>query len=300
MPSNRAQDLALAAGRRLLSPTAFAAALILSASAALAQSDRLWAIDAAGGNLRVLLHTPGEFCGSPDWSPDGKFIAYDTWTNGKTHTDAQIAVVRADGTNRRIIGIGAMPSWSPDGKQLVCHTYSMEGIVVMNADGSGRESIVDHWGSPRWSPRGNRIATIKSNGIALFDCTTGREETVLSGPYVVYHGFSISPDGKQFCFGNGNENGGIGLATLDERTMRAKLRWITTTGSCWTTSWSPDGKQIVLSYRPSGEKFFQLHVFDLDSGKPPVRLAGQDPERANYDPDWSPDGKTIVFRSEFD
>ena len=28
---------------------------------------------------RGLAETPGYTCGSPDWSPDGKLVAYDTW-----------------------------------------------------------------------------------------------------------------------------------------------------------------------------------------------------------------------------
>ena len=125
-----------------------------------------------------------------------------------------------------------MPSWSPDGTQLVFHTYeNPQTIVVMNADGSGRETILNHWGSPRWSPKGNRIATIQMNGrIAIYDLATGAEHTIFGGPYSLWQGFSISPDGLRFCFGD--TNGGVGLATLDERTMRTKFHWIANSGSC--------------------------------------------------------------------
>ena len=96
---------------------------------------------------------------------------------------SQIAVIKADGTDIRLLGPGAMPSWSPDGKQLVCHTYSRPTtIVVMNPDGSGREAIINHWGSPRWSPKGNRIASILNGGIALHDLATGTERVNFSRP----------------------------------------------------------------------------------------------------------------------
>ena len=116
-------------------------------------------------------------CGSPDWSPDGTLIAYDTWRIGQTWSESKVAVIRADGTDRRLLGDGAMPSWSPDGTHLVYSPYSPQGIVVMAADGRGREMIAYHWGSPRWSPRGNRIATCLDGNIGLFDLTTGREST---------------------------------------------------------------------------------------------------------------------------
>jgi Tol biopolymer transport system component len=266
-----------------------------------AQSQRqLWRINADGGGLALLAETPGSSCGSPDWSPDGTLVAYDTWPVTKTWSDAQVAVVRADGSQPpRLFGPGAMPSFSPDGKQLVFHTYAQaydtDHIVIMNADGTGRETILDHWGSPRWSPRGNRIASILGGNIALFHLDTGRERTILRGPYAVRHGFAVSPDGLRFCFPI--SDGGLGLATLDERTMQASVRVLVKSGTCAHVSWAPDGQRIVFSWDRDKKSPYQLHRLDVDSNDPPVWLPGQERARNNLDPDWSPDGKTIVFSS---
>jgi Tol biopolymer transport system component len=266
-----------------------------------AQSQRqLWRINADGGGLALLAETPGSSCGSPDWSPDGTLVAYDTWPVTKTWSDAQVAVVRADGSQPpRLFGPGAMPSFSPDGKQLVFHTYAQaydtDHIVIMNADGTGRETILDHWGSPRWSPRGNRIASILGGNIALFHLDTGRERTILRGPYAVRHGFAVSPDGLRFCFPI--SDGGLGLATLDERTMQASVRVLVRSGTCAHASWAPDGKRIVFSWDRDKKSPYQLHLLDVDANDPPLWLPGQERARNNLDPDWSPDGKTIVFSS---
>ncbi len=191
-----------------------------------------------------------------------------------------------------------MPSWSPNGEQLVAHTYeSPQTIVVINADGSGRETILNHWGSPRWSPRGNRIASIGPHRtIALFDLATGKERTIFRGPYSLWQGFSISPDGLRFCFGD--SQGGIGLATLDERSMQASVRWLVKTGECYHSSWSPDGRRLVFSWKPPNHELYQLHLLNVDADEEPKLLPGQDSSRNNCDPDWSPDGKTIVFSSQ--
>ncbi len=256
----------------------------------------LWQINADGSDLKVFAETPGYTCGSPDWSPDGKLVAFDTWRTNERLVDSKVAVIRADGTDRRLIGPGAMPSWSPDGKQLVCHTYNPHAVVVMNADGSGRETVINHWGSPRWSPKGNRIASILNGGIALYNIATGTELTIFRGPHTVRHGFAISPDGLRFCFGD--EAGGLALATLDERTMSATTRWLAKDGMTSHASWAPDGKRVVVSWQPTGAKLSQLYVMNVDSDKAPVLLKGQVPARNNYNPDWSPDGKTIVFVRE--
>jgi Tol biopolymer transport system component len=270
--------------------------------------NELWVINADGtGGARRLVETPGWTCGSPEWSPDNKWIAYDTWKAGQTLEDSQIAVVQADGTDLRILGIGAMPSWSPDGTQLVFHQYgrsnstpptrvaSEDSIVVMNADGTGRETILNHWGSPRWSPRGNRIVSILNSNLAIYDLATGIERTILPHPESMYWGFGISPDGLRFCFGGYSD--GLFLATLDEQTMKATVRTLVPAGTCHYPSFAPDGRRVVFSWNRKDGTPTQLYTMDVDTDTRPRLLAGQHPERGSWGPDWSPDGRTIIYCS---
>lgn len=282
-----------------------AMALAAIGGTARAALNELWVINADGTGLKRLVDTPGWTCGSPEWSPDGKWVAYDTWKAGQDLEDSQIAVVRADGTDLRILGIGAMPSWSPDGTQFVFHLYGVnndgtrnggeDSIVVMKADGTGRETILNHWGSPRWARRGNRIVSILDNNLAVYDLATGVERSVLPQPESMYWGFGISPDGRQLCFSGYSD--GLFLATLGEGQVKATVKTLVTAGTCHYPSFAPDGRRVVFSWFRKGDKITQLYTMNVDTDKEPKLLPGQAPNQSSWGPNWSADGTKIVFSS---
>ncbi len=258
----------------------------------------LFRINLDGTGLEQISKPVEKFCGSPDWSPDGEWIAYDTWPKEGNYAETKVCLVRSNGGDSIVLGRGAMPSWSPDGTQLVCHTYdSPPTSIVMNADGSGREIVLNHWGSPRWSPKFDRIASINNRlpAIHLLDLRTGVERVIFSdGPYANL-GFSISPSGLQFCFGTTED--GVAIVTLDEESQEKDVQWLVKTGYTSTTSWSPDGKKVIYQWGKTSNDTAQLYVKDLTSDEPPQRLPWQDPQRTYASADWSPDGKSIVFCS---
>lgn len=106
----------------------------------------------------------------PDWSSDGKKIAYASGT-GTNFANTQIYVMNADGSGQTNVSNSAhadnAPNWSPDGKKIVFHrdlgstSSHNRQIFVMNADGSGQTQLTNNAGQnlyPNWSPDGTRIA----------------------------------------------------------------------------------------------------------------------------------------------
>ena len=73
----------------------------------------------------------------PDWSPDGKKIAF-------TSPDFEIYVMNADGSGQTDltndpVAVDEEPDWSPDGAKIL---FASDGEVsVMNADGGGRTNL---------------------------------------------------------------------------------------------------------------------------------------------------------------
>ena len=108
---------------------------------------------------------------SPDWSPDGRQIAWTAWRSlyGEILPNgAHSFVIRADGSGLKSLGRGNVPRWSPDGKKIVLsrspntrddqaeQQYEPPHVFVMNPDGSGAKDLGPGI-SPNWSPDGKQL-----------------------------------------------------------------------------------------------------------------------------------------------
>lgn len=71
----------------------------------------------------VRLSPPGRRCFFPDWSSNGKRVAYDNTNCGTaanpTPESCGIYLVTNEGTRRKRVSRGRYPGWSPDGEHLV-------------------------------------------------------------------------------------------------------------------------------------------------------------------------------------
>lgn len=155
-----------------------------------ADYEQLWLLARAGGAPRQL--TFGKQRNhSPQWSPDGKTLAFVSTRSGK----AQIHLLPVDGGEARQLtdfkqGIGGGPVWAPDGQQLAFsagpqpdqphdptlpyrvtrHVYRFDAIgyldpavqdiyVIAAAGGEARRLTSDGYNNtaPQWSPDGSRL-----------------------------------------------------------------------------------------------------------------------------------------------
>jgi Tol biopolymer transport system component len=150
---------------------------------------------------------------------------------------------------------------------------------------------------------------VSSQAVAILDLATGRHKTIFSGPHSLRPGFTISRDEKRIIFGD--YPGGLYLAEVRSHA-RPSIRQLAGSGTCYHASWSPDGKRIVFGWKAAErnlgrarsqsasdqQSLHQLYLLDIDSTDPPKPLPGQNEARNNTNPDWSPDGKTIIFSSQ--
>ena len=98
--------------------------------------------------------------GGPDWSPEGRRIAF---SHDRGDGTWGVYVVRPDGVVDDLGVDGREPDWSPDGTQIAFTRESPDGhshVYVMDGDGSDVTAVPGTLDghSPAWSPDGSKIA----------------------------------------------------------------------------------------------------------------------------------------------
>jgi len=220
----------------------------------------------------VSLSTPAAGSGSHPFEGEDAWIAYQTFRDGEGTW-----LIHPDGTGDHQIdaafdGSLILPNWSPDGRKL----------VMTSRETGGREPLYEY-----------DLASETISG-PLFPCK-GR---CLGDDEPVY-----SPNGTKVAFiralapfiDDAPSDCGLWIGDLATGTARR----ITSNQGCdreYFPRWSPDGTQLTYwrwrearSGRTTGTAVF---VIDAD-GSHEQRLTRW--KRFAGDPDWSPDGKWIVY-----
>jgi eukaryotic-like serine/threonine-protein kinase len=140
------------------------------------------------GSDQLQLTFPPMLVGMPQWSPDGKEIAFGGVSAGM---QVQLFAVSADGspTHPLVAGPHAYgdPIWSPDGKLLSYWVdWGRGGIEVLDVATHRVSVIPNSVGrfAARWSPDGRYLAALGEGDLGLFihDLRSHRWTELFSGP----------------------------------------------------------------------------------------------------------------------
>lgn len=237
--------------------------------------------------------------GSPSFSRDGEWIAFDAYKEGFNHSRAECWIARRDGRDLTRLAYGATPRFSPDGKRLlfvreaVNDRSAPEGIYVINRDGTGeRRLCAGRW--PDWSPDGKAIV-FSAGGEETGGARIGASVYIANADGAERNKIaegdcpSWSPDGTKiaYCVRTADEPPVIRVYFLRENTD-------VTLGIGWfRANWWSDSKSVVANGRVRSGPKRQIVRMRLNAAGKPTELSTEFDEP--FSPCCSWDGKDLLF-----
>lgn len=224
----------------------------------------IYTINADGSGMTQLTFNTDQDT-SPSWSPDGKWVAFESDRGG---TSGEIFTMRANGTQVRSLtgspGQDIDPAWSPNGEMIVFTSdRGADGdfdIYTMRSDGRSERRITQNTDDDQdaaWSPNGKLIAF---------------ESDRLSTDHI----FRMRPDGS-------------------------RVRQVTPAGifASYDPAWSPNGKWLAYSMHDGTTSGYELWKSHVD-GSGLTNLSNTGSSVQDFEAAWSPQGDKIVLVDDFD
>ena len=154
-------------GEPVPSPDGTEVAYTFTPRADLSRSSEVRVASVEDGSVRRLTGVPDMHDGGPQWSPDGRTIAYASERSGFY----ELHLVSRDGENdRRLTSAGADHpeyEWHPDGTRLVAvrNERNRLHLVVVDASDGSAEVLArgGSWLSPHWTAAGDILAAYEDH-----------------------------------------------------------------------------------------------------------------------------------------
>jgi Tol biopolymer transport system component len=225
---------------------------------------QIYTVRPNGHDLRQITHVDGEAI-KPDWSPDGRRIAF-------ALNECSIAIMNADGSDLTVLpsqtpgGCEADPSFTPDGSRLVFERYDPaiedDAVWSMNLDGTDRRRI--------------------------------------TAPNVGAPDPNVSPDGGTVSFLGGNAKGinALFTASVDGSNLFRVTPYLG--GVAFKHDWAPDGRHIVITTNADypGGRSPNVATVAADGSDLLMLTTIDRAESGAFVGSYSPNGRWIVFRVE--
>jgi TolB protein len=209
----------------------------------------------------------------PAWTPDGRYLAYTSYTTGFNDIYVQ-SVFEAGKLTRPVGGTSSIknssPAFSPDGTKVAFTSIRDGGeqeVFVANRDGSNVRQLTNHRLSsfaPAWSPGGNQIVFISDRGgdaqLYVMGADGSGVEHVSCGQSRCDHP-SWSTMTNRIAVTCGNDAVGYDICVIDMASRRVSNLTDGQPGSYEQPTFAPNGRHIVFNTTRWGKK--QLAMIDI-------------------------------------
>ena len=263
-------------------------------TASLDRTAVIW--DATGSMQNAVLSDLGEYVGDAAYAPDGRRFATASDQVGRIwDSDTMKQVVTLTGHQHIIRSV----AFSPDGGRVVTASNDRTArvwsatsgaqLAVLTGHGQGLPAG-DESGNVRsaaFSPDGQRIVTASNDKTArIWDATTGKQLSVLSGHDEAVRTAAFSPDGQWIVTASADKTARI----WDAHTAKLLRVLIGHDDLVWSAAFSPDGRRIVTASIDETAR-----IWDAVTAKQLNVLSGHSDDI--WWAAWSPDGQRIVTAS---
>lgn len=236
-----------------------------------------------------------------EYGPFGTQIAFST----KVGRYKELSVMDMDGSNVRQItnerGLAVGSSWNPLGGGIVYTSYRsrIPDLFLIDPESRGVQQITRDNSleiGPTFTKDGSSIVVSRTEGSGsnLYQIgLDGRVKRRLTeGGGSINISASFSPDGSQMVFCS-DQGGGPQIYVAGADGSGARRISFATSNYCTSPSWSPKGDKLAYVCRSEGG--FHVFISGID-GSNAMQLTSYG---SNEDPDWSPDGRYLVFGTTF-
>jgi len=260
----------------------------------------------------------------PDYSPDGKFLAYITYQNlsgSKTKSwGGDVLVIRnlETGNEQEIIPdiyLFGFPRWSPDGKSILMvyrNAGNETGVFLIDIPSGQAKIIIEAnkdlvgFGRHEWSPDGDSFFQGRYDSekgvsrIIRHEFDSGQEKVIHESPTRIWQVF-LSPDGKRLAYIDKDKGYGMSVLPATGGAPKDLFRFNEDDnimpGTAGSVAWSVDGRYLFFVLRDTSldEAIWELCRIPAEGGE--IEKLGFAGSRQIANLSVHPDGRRIAFSS---